>query len=131
LDTEARLRSYTNWLRQQYQITHRPDSNSDEISTPFLNHLNDNIRLYVSILDNDRIQLDDDGETLTNLELSGINLRAPLPRRVIQETCQNFSITQNEDTLQVISNTTNFPVIMHQLTSVILRIDDISFLKLP
>jgi len=131
LDTEARLRSYTNWLRQQYQITHLPDSNSDEISTPFLNHLNDNIRLYVSILNNDKIQLDDDGETLTNLELSGINLSAPLPMRIIQETCQNSAITQNEDTLQVISNTTNFPVIMHQLISTILRIDDISFLKLP
>ena len=131
MDTEAQLSSYTNWLHQQYLITHLPDSNSDEISIPFLNHLNDNIRLYTSTLANDKIQLDDDGETLTNLELSGINLNAPLPRKIIQRTCQTFSITQREDVLQAISNTTNFPVIMHQLISAILRIDDITFLKLP
>ncbi|WP_164511510.1 DUF1828 domain-containing protein [Levilactobacillus cerevisiae] len=127
METDKWLNDYTNWLRSQFQVTHLQNSESDEISTPFHNNIGDNIRLYVSALPNNRVQLDDDGETVNNLSLLGINTDSALRKRVIHNTCEEFSITRHEDVLQVTGTVTDFPVMQQHLISAILRIDDLSF----
>jgi len=129
LETENLLNNYTKWLRRQYQVTHLQNSDSDEISTPFLNNIGDNIRLYVSNLADNSFQLDDDGETLNNLSLLGINVDSALRKRMIHNTCEEFSITLSEDILQVAGTVADFPAMKQHLISAILKIDDLSLLK--
>ncbi len=69
---EQRMNDYFNWLKQSYK--YKELDSSTEITTPFKNHLNDYIRIYVDLLPNDDIRLSDDGLTFNELEMFGIDV---------------------------------------------------------
>lgn len=125
MNTVKLLDNYFEWLKKGYTINHL--GKCDEIVTPFVDDINDNITIYVEEVSDKQIMLTDDGYTIANLEFMGIKL-TPTRRRLIDSVCQQFHIKIIEDeTLSIVGTPKEFPIMKYQLTSAILRINDTSF----
>lgn len=127
MNTEEWLDNYTKWLRSQYTVNHLEDS--DEINTPFLNTIDDNIRFYVSKLNNKKIRLDDDGETLNNIYMMGIDIDVPHRKLLLRSILKEFNVDILDDVLSVSGLPSQFPEMKQRLISTILRIDDFTMFK--
>ena len=127
METSELLDSYYDWLKKKYVIKKHPTS--DEIITPFLDNINDNISVYVDHLSNNQILLNDDGYTLNNLEMMGISLTDT--RKVLMENiCKQFNIKIIENnTLAIKGTEQDFPIMKYNLTSAILRINVLNYLQ--
>jgi hypothetical protein len=66
------IKDYMNWLEAKYSI--REINSHYELNTPFLNHMNDYIQIYIKNNGKNGYILSDDGETISNLELLGMVL---------------------------------------------------------
>ena len=127
METVKLLENYYDWLKKQYVI--KKHSTSDEIITPFLDNINDNISIYVDRLQNGQILLNDDGYTLNNLEMMGINL-TNTRKSLLESICKQFNIDIiDNDTLSIKGTEQDFPAMKYNLTSAILRINDLLFTK--
>lgn len=87
---EERMNEYFNWLKQNY-IFKELDS-STEITTPFKNHLNDFIRIYADTLSNNEICLSDNGLTINELEMLGIDINTKTRTKLIQNILNQFNL---------------------------------------
>nr|WP_240624910.1 DUF1828 domain-containing protein [Staphylococcus debuckii] len=67
------MNEYFKWLERNYKFKQLDDS--IEITTPFVNYLNDTIRIYLDALPNNKIRLSDDGLTFNELEMFGIDIK--------------------------------------------------------
>ena len=76
------LDEYYKFLRTKTTVQELPTNGWIEISTPFLDVFNDSIELYAKYSDK-KIILNDDGKTLKNLELSGLEISRSAQRRAI------------------------------------------------
>lgn len=127
METRELLNNYYDWLKKKYVI--KRHATSDEIITPFLDNINDNISVYVDHLSDKQILLNDDGYTLNNLEMMGINL-TDTRKRLLENICKQFNIKIIENSVLAINGTEqDFPVMKYNLTSAILRINDLLFTK--
>ena len=100
MNTVKLLDNYFEWLKKGYTINHL--GKCDEIVTPFVDDINDNITIYVEEVSDKQIMLTDDGYTIANLEFMGIKL-TPTRRRLIDSVCQQFHIKIIEDeTLSIV-----------------------------
>ena len=62
------IESYIGWLKQK--INYKEINGYFEVTTPFINHINDHIQFYLKRDDRDRIFMTDDGDTINNLVAS-------------------------------------------------------------
>lgn len=127
LDIEQLLNEYTTWLRKKLTV----ESNSDYtcIDTPFLNTLNDNIRFYVSQNKN-KIVIDDDGETLDNLSMMGINLLKGHRKKELDIILRQFDIHADENhILSVSGDKSEFPQMKQRFIDAVIKVDQLSILK--
>ncbi|MGV3094737.1 MULTISPECIES: DUF1828 domain-containing protein [Staphylococcus] len=121
---EQKMNEYFNWLKQKYK--YKQLNNSMEITTPFKNHINDYIRIYVDMLPNSEIKLSDDGLTLNELDLLGVDITTKTRERLIKNVLNQFSLELNND--EIIANVKNesFAQSKHNLIQGILKIYDLS-----
>lgn len=124
--TTELMTNYYNWLKESYSIT-SIDSTTDRIVTPFLDPLNDNICLYVT-KNKDSVQISDDGYTLNNLSLMGINM-IDTRDAIVKEIIDRFGVTLTDNELSVLGTVSDFPAMKFKLTSAILQINDLIFTK--
>lgn len=126
MPTEEWLSKYTSWLRQQYHVESLPDG--DEVTTPFTNSLGDNIQFYVvPAAKSGELILTDDGNTINDLEMLGINLENETRAALINSIVQQYQISLSTDRmLSIRGSVKDFPVMKQQLLQAILRIDDLS-----
>ena len=118
---------YVKWYRDNTIV-----SNFDQysmITTPFVNHLNDRIRLYIESLSNGKIRISDDGETLNELELFGIDLTTKTRASMVSSILSQFGIQRKGNILFIESQIENFAKSKHKLVETIIRFYDISFTK--
>lgn len=98
------------------------------INTPFLDMFNDGVEVYVKNSDG-KLFLSDDGITLKNLELCGVNFnRSNSRREILDKILLNYGIKIKENELIVEATEKNFPQQKHNLLSAILEINDLSIL---
>lgn len=124
MDTSKLLDDYTTWLRNQYTI--QTIGQSDEITTPFENMIGDYMRIYVTPLSGNRIRLSDDGITLEDLLLLGININSHTRRKIISDIRKRYGIDQLDDILSITGNVQNFPDMKQRLISAMVQINDLS-----
>ena len=127
MDTDKLLDDYTKWLRSQYSIK-RIDT-SDEITTPFTNMIGDNMRVYVTPISNNRIRLSDDGTTLEDLLLFGIDINSTARKQIIDRIQHHFSIDLLDDVLSTTGSVSDFPIMKQNLISAMIQINDLSNTK--
>lgn len=122
------LTCYFNQQKKFYQIIHLANG-SDEIVTPFVDNLNDNISVYLEIVNDEEIQLSDDGYILNNLELMGVKITEIISDQV-KIICQQYDVTiDSTNELSIKGAPHDFPSMMVSLISTILKIYGLSLAK--
>ena len=124
--------SYVDWIRES--ITLRNVGHGwHEIVTPFLNHKNDMIELYVRQDENEKIVLSDGGNTFNELKLSGLDIDKSKKRLDEFNTIlRSFGLHRGTDKeISIVTDVKKFPEVKHRLIQAILSIDDMFMLSEP
>lgn len=124
--------SYVNWIRES--TTHRNVGHGwHEIVTPFLNHKNDMIELYVRQDGNEKITISDGGNTVNELKLSGLDIDKSKKRLDEFNTIlRSFGLHRDEKKeISIVTDFKKFPEVKHRLIQAILSIDDMFMLSEP
>lgn len=121
---EAKMDEYFDWLKQNYK--YKDLSDSSEITTPFRNHLNDYIRIYLDTSKEGKaIQLSDDGQTLNELEMLGLDYKTKTREKLLSETLRQFNLKLEDDEIIADLKNTSFPQSKHNLIQGILKVNDL------
>lgn len=120
---------YYHFLRQKTVITELPSSGWTEISTPFTDVFNDTIEIYAK-KSNGNIILSDDGQTLKNLELSGVEIsRSQNRKEMLERILLNYGVRLEGKELIAEATESNFPQKKLNLLAAISEANDLYVLS--
>lgn len=121
---------YISWLKDNFKEKNI-NENITEISTPFLNRHNDHIVFYAEYLDDEQLLLTDGGETINDLELSGMDINTPKRKQILQTIINRLGLHLNKDDNSIYVNTdiSKFAKSKHNLIQGILAIDDMFYVS--
>nr|WP_238989564.1 DUF1828 domain-containing protein [Staphylococcus sp. MI 10-1553] len=122
---EQKMNEYFKWLKQNYKYKELEDST--EISTPFINHLNDYIRIYLEVLPNNDIRLSDDSLTMNEIELAGIDVHTKARSRLIPNVLNQFNLVLVGEEIVALVKNDSFAQSKHNLIQGIIIICDLTF----
>ncbi|MFN8306987.1 MAG: DUF1828 domain-containing protein [Ferruginibacter sp.] len=119
------LDDYYRFLKQKTVITEIPATDWIEINTPFTDVFNDTIEIFAK-KQNGKIILSDDGHTLKNLELSGVEISRSQNRRdLLERILLNYGIhLQNKELIAEATEAT-FPQKKLNMLSAISEANDL------
>lgn len=123
------INSYTDWLKQK--INYSQIDGFFEVSTPFLNHMNDQVQFYLKRDERDRIYMTDDGDTIRNLEMAGVDISTPFRQRELNFILNRFGVILKGKELTTMATPATFPVRKHNFIQAILSVDDLFILAVP
>lgn len=123
------IQSYIDWLKQK--INYKEVNGNYEITTPFVNHMNDYIQIYLKRDADDRILITDDGETIKNLEMEGLEFSTPSRKKELEVILNGFGITVNDYELTTYATSQTFPMRKHNFIQAVLAVDDLHILAQP
>ncbi len=121
-ECEAIIREYVAWLKTRLSVA-QVGNGVCEITTPFLDRHNDHLQIYL-FQENGNYVLSDDGYTLSNLEMSGVDLSSPKRQRILKTIIQGFGVNVVEGALRVEAQRSNLPRRKHNLVQTMLAISD-------
>lgn len=123
---DDRLKEYYAWMRDNTLVKEDSLTGWVAISTPFVGLFNDNIQIYAK-RENNGIILSDDGETLDNLALAGVEIaRSQHRKQNVDYILSNYGVELSNGELIIKANNSNFPRQKHNLISAISEISDMS-----
>ncbi len=124
------VNSYVEWIKKG--LTLREVSNGwHELVTPFLNHSNDMIELYLK-QEKDYIVISDAGNTINELILSGLDIdRSKKRLEELNTILRSFGISRKENELYINTDAKKFPEVKHRFIQAVLAIDDLFMLSSP
>lgn len=117
--------SYFNWIKENSMFT-EVLNNSIELSSPFVDSLNENIKLYIIPTDSG-FRVSDDGYTLWSLEAMGMSFKKNSRRyKMLQNTKYRFNVEFNEESKEFFINSTsqNLGKSIHLLIQTCLSVSD-------
>jgi hypothetical protein len=123
------VNEYYNWLKEKTFI--QKDNHTDWflINTPFIGAFNDTIEIYAQKLGSTFI-LSDNGETMSNLELQGLQIQGSKRRReILDSILLNYGVKSENDELIIRANIENFSQSKHNFLSAIIEINDLYVLS--
>ncbi|MBK5193047.1 MAG: DUF1828 domain-containing protein [Flavobacteriaceae bacterium] len=86
------VNDYYNWLREKIFIQKDDSTDWFLINTPFIGAFNDTIEIYAQKSGN-HLKLSDNGETMSNLELQGLQIQGSKRRRdLLDSILLNYGI---------------------------------------
>ena len=121
-ECEVIIREYLTWLKTGLSVAKVGDGVC-EITTPFLDQHNDHLQIYL-FQENGNYVLTDDGYTLSNLEMSGVDLSSPKRQRILKTIIQGFGVSVVKGALRVEAQRSNLPRRKHNLIQTMLAIND-------
>lgn len=122
------VRQYQSWMKDCTPL--RPAYQGwVQVTTPFLDRHNDGIQIYVR-KDGDRVTISDQGETLDDLEASGLDLSSSAKRQAELETILNINgIVNHDGVLSVSTSVGDFPTRKSAMINAIMRMNDLAMLS--
>jgi len=127
---QNKINEYYDWLRDK-TILKKLDKGWFEIETPYLDRDNDYIQIYIK-KEGQTYILSDGGYTIDDLEDNGVNFNNEKRERILQIIMNNFNISkQNDKSLIIEANESNFKLKKHSLIQAILAIGDMFYLSSP
>jgi len=119
---------YYAFLKEKTVLSESVGSEWVEISTPFTGLFNDTLDIFVKKHGN-KIIFSDDGNTLRNLELSGMEIsRSPKRKELLERILINYGVKLINDELVTEANEKDFPQKKLNLLSAISETNDLYFL---
>lgn len=125
---ESLIDQYMKWLRSRVEIKEVEGTGFIEITTPFLDRDNDRIQLYVKTVEDKKIRLSDGGDTLSELELIGVDTQRGKRQQLIRTILLQNGVGLEGTEIYVITTYEHFPVAKNNLIRAILAINDLYFL---
>ncbi len=127
---DNKINEYYQWLKDNTAIRKDNGTGWFAIDTPFTGLFNDNIEIFVKKISDTEILLSDDGETLGNLLLSGVDIsRSPKRKAYLQKIINNYGVRREKDEILITSNGADFARKKHALISAIMSISDMDMLS--
>ena len=126
---EDLIELYLSWLKQK--INYEEINGYYEITTPFVNHINDYIQFYLRRDEKDNIYMTDDGETLNNLEMAGVDISSPARKRELDSILNGFGVKLKGNELITIATPSTFPMRKHNFLQAIMAVDDLFIVSSP
>lgn len=123
------IESYVNWLKEK--INYKEINGYYEVTTPFVNHINDYIQFYLKRDNNDRINITDDGDTINNLEMAGVDINSPARKKELEIILNGFGVLLKGNELTTVATPSTFPFRKHNFIQAILAVDDLSVIAAP
>lgn len=123
ISIENLINKYVQYLHAKFDIE-KITTNSYEIVTPFLDRRNDKICIY-ALLNDDDILLTDDGYTLSDLEISGIDIDTKKRSEEIKKILLGYGIKRDGRELSVNSRVDNYAQKQHNLIQALLTLNDL------
>lgn len=120
---------YYSWLRNKTIVQQGTTTDWFLIDTPFLGAFNDTIEIYAQRNDN-HIKLSDNGETLNNLEIQGVQIQgSKIRKNLLDSILLNNGVKNINGELIIETTSENFSQSKHNLLSTILEITDLYVLS--
>ena len=123
---------YIDWLYENIDQKKVSD-NTYSITLPFLDRNNDHLQVFIICNPDQSYTLTDDGETVAELELSGMDVMASDRRKTIFNTIlRSHGVTCTEDKALCVQCTNeDLPLKKHMLTQCMIKISDMFYLARP
>jgi hypothetical protein len=122
------VNAYIEWLRQNICI--EAINGVYKITTPFLDRHNDRLQIYVK-KSNGGFILTDDGHTITDLKLSGVEFTTEKRKQILHSILNGFGVRLIEDELIIEATPDNFPQKKHNFIQAVLSINDLFVMASP
>lgn len=119
---------YLNWLKENIEEC-KLENDVYRITMPFLDRNNDNLDLYIQ-KNGDSFVISDDSFTITDLELSGLDVFSNERRKkVLNAILKSFAVDIKDKELYVEASINNLPQRKHMLAQCILKVSDMFYLS--
>jgi guanylate kinase len=116
--------NYIKWIKDNTTIKSIKDGKICEIITPFLDRHNDHLNIYVIKNENGFI-ITDDGYTLKDLKMSGLEINTPKRVEIFKMAISGFGVKLGvKDNLYIEANTNNIGQKKHYLLQAIIAVND-------
>lgn len=119
---EKLLDDYHRYVRSDFSVE-KIDKNTYEIVTPFLDRRNDHITIY-ALLQKDGIELTDDGYTIGDLTMSGIDVTTPKRKAEIQSILLGHGVRLKGEEIITVADEKNFPQKQHGIIQALISVND-------
>lgn len=121
-------KQYIDWLTANIE-QNKINDNTYRITLPFLDRHNDMIDIYI-VDHNGKYELSDDGNTINDLELSGVSLKNGRRKVLLNEILNSYGIKLGDGNALISdASTDNLPLKKHMLSQCILKIDDMFYMS--
>jgi hypothetical protein len=122
------MENYYSFLKEKTIVTNSPQSEWIEISTPFTGVFNGTLDIFVK-KEGNKIIFSDDGNTLRNLEMSGMEIsRSPKRKELLERILINYGVKLINNELVSEANEKDFPQKKLNLLSAISETNDLYYL---
>lgn len=130
LDGKKLISDYANWLKQSMK-SYSVDDHTLIIDSPFLDRHNDFIQIFVQQISEDKLELSDDGYTLSDLSASGFEINSPQRKRYFDSILNGYGVSFDEKTGIVFTEASmrTFASKKHALVQAVLSMNDMFMLN--
>lgn len=133
IDFQKIIDDYVRWVKDNTSFRSVVEGSMGVITTPFLGNDNDHLDIYV-VKQGDRLLLTDDGNTLQDLKMSGVDLTSgqtsPKRDKILKMILRSFGVSVgDEGQLQIEASIGNVAQKKHYLLQAILSVNDMCLLS--
>ncbi|KAA9295248.1 MULTISPECIES: DUF1828 domain-containing protein [Aerococcus] len=123
-NTTLLINDYLEWYKSKIKI--KQLKKADEIITPYTNHLNDRIPLFILWHNDSTLQLSDDGMTLDELDMMGLNYRTETRQGLLDNIIKKYALELKNNTIITKKiSIKDFPQKKHDMIQAILSVYDL------
>ena len=127
-DCEHLAQEYAEWLTRD--ITSEISGNVCVLNVPFLDRHRDFLQVYATDTP-EGIRVSDDGYTIRDLSISGLDLDTPRRQEALDEILNSFGVSKDGNELFVVASDNNAPQRKHDLIQTMLAVGDLIHLAQP
>ena len=122
------VNTYIEWFKQKISV--KDIKGVCEITTPFLDRHNDHLQIYVK-KEGDTLLLTDDGYTIRDLELSGLEFTTEKRKDVLYSILSGFGARLQGNEIIIEAKAENFPQKKHNIIQAMLAVNDLFVMAAP
>lgn len=129
MNIQVIIDNYVSWIKDNTTYKQIQNGSSYEVTTPFMDRHNDHLQIYI-FKQKEEYFLTDAGYTLSDLEMSGLEINTPKRKAVLDTTLNGFGVQINENKeLCIKANLSNIGQKKHYLLQAILAVNDMYILS--